>query len=70
MTESMSVTTIFRRLGFAPSRQAQAVQTQLSGVNLDAEAVQVMELQKGYDAAGKMVSVIDSLTNTLVNMVT
>jgi flagellar hook-associated protein 1 FlgK len=50
--------------------QAQAVQTQLSGVNLDAEAVQVMELQKGYDAAGKMVSVIDSLTNMLVGMVT
>ena len=33
------------------------------------EAVQVMELQKGYQAAGKMVSVIDSLTSTLINMV-
>jgi flagellar hook-associated protein 1 FlgK len=50
--------------------QAQAVQTQISGVNLDSEAVQVMELQKGYDAAGKMVSVIDSLTSMLINMVT
>ena len=50
--------------------QAQAVQTQISGVSLDAEAVQVMELQKGYDAAGKMVSVIDSLTDMLINMVT
>jgi flagellar hook-associated protein 1 FlgK len=50
--------------------QAQAVQTQISGVNLDAEALQVLELQKGYDAAGKMVSVIDQLTSVLINMVT
>jgi flagellar hook-associated protein 1 FlgK len=50
--------------------QAQALQTQISGVSLDQEAIQVMELQKGYEAAGKMVTVIDSLTSTLINMVT
>jgi flagellar hook-associated protein 1 FlgK len=50
--------------------QAQALQTQISGVSLDQEAITVMELQKGYEAAGKMVTVIDSLTNTLINMVT
>ena len=49
--------------------QAQAVQTQISGVSLDAEAALVMQLQQGYDAAGKMVSVIGSLANTLINMV-
>jgi flagellar hook-associated protein 1 len=49
--------------------QAQALQTQISGVSLDQEAIQVMELQKGYEAAGKMVTVIDSLTSTLINMV-
>ena len=49
--------------------QAQAVQTQLSGVSLDAEAVKVLELQKGYSAVGKMVSVIDSLATALVNMI-
>jgi flagellar hook-associated protein 1 FlgK len=48
--------------------QAQAIQTQISGVSLDAEAVNVMELQKGYQAAGKMVSVIDSLAQTLLDM--
>lgn len=48
--------------------QAQSLQTQISGVSLDAEAVQVMQLQKGYDAAGKMVSVIDQLSTTLINM--
>jgi flagellar hook-associated protein 1 FlgK len=49
--------------------QAQSLQTQISGVSLDAEAVQVMELQKGYDAAGKMVSVIDQMASTLISMV-
>ena len=50
--------------------QAQGVQTQISGVSLDAEAVQVLELQKSYSAVGKMVTVVDSLTSTLINMVT
>jgi flagellar hook-associated protein 1 len=48
--------------------QAQAVQTQISGVSLNAQAVQVTELQQGYDAAGKLVSVIDSLATDLMNM--
>ena len=48
--------------------QAQAVQTQISGVSLNAEAIQVTELQQGYDAAGKLVSVIDSLATDLMNM--
>lgn len=45
------------------------MQTQISGVNLNAEAVNVQELQEGYQAAGKMVSVVDNLTQTLLNMV-
>jgi flagellar hook-associated protein 1 FlgK len=49
--------------------QAQAVQTQISGVNLDAQAVDVQQLQEGYEAAGKMVSVIDDLAQTLLNMI-
>jgi flagellar hook-associated protein 1 FlgK len=49
--------------------QSRTLQTQVSGVSLDAEAVQVMELQKGYQAASKMVTVIDSLAQTLINMV-
>ena len=50
--------------------QAQAFQTQVSGVSLDAEAVNVLQLQEGYQAAGKMVSVIDGLAQTLINMAT
>ena len=49
--------------------QAQAAQDSISGVSLDAEAVQVLQLEKGYQAAGKMVSVIDSLTSTLISMI-
>jgi flagellar hook-associated protein 1 FlgK len=49
--------------------QAQAVQNQFSGVSLDAEAALVLQLQQGYDAAGKMVSVVDSLATTLISMV-
>jgi flagellar hook-associated protein 1 len=49
--------------------QAQAIQTQISGVNLDASAAQVLQLQQDYDAVGKMVTVIDSLSSTLINMI-
>jgi flagellar hook-associated protein 1 FlgK len=49
--------------------QAHAFQDQVSGVSLDAEAIQVLELQRGYQAASKMVSVVDTLTQTLINMV-
>ena len=49
--------------------QAQAVQTQISGISLNAEAVQVVELQQGYDAAVNLVGVIDSLASTLMSMI-
>ena len=49
--------------------QAKAVRTQVSGVSLDEEAVRVMELQRGYQAISKMLTVIDGLTDTLINMV-
>jgi flagellar hook-associated protein 1 FlgK len=49
--------------------QAQAMQTQIEGVSLNAEAAMVMQLQQGYDAAGKMVSVIGSLATDLINMI-
>ena len=48
--------------------QSQSLQTQVSGVSLDAEAAEVLQLQQGYQAAGKMVSVIDTLADTLLNM--
>jgi len=49
--------------------QSRSLQTQVSGVSLDAEAAQVLQLQQGYQAAGKMVSVINTLSDALLNMV-
>jgi flagellar hook-associated protein 1 len=48
--------------------QSRSLQTQVSGVSLDAEAAQVLQLQQGYAAAGKMVSVINTLADVLLNM--
>ena len=48
--------------------QAQSIRTQISGVSLDQEATAVLELQRGYQAASKMVSVIDTLTQSLIDM--
>jgi len=49
--------------------QARAVRTQVSGVSLNEEAINVMELQRGYQAISKMITVINGLTETLINMV-
>ncbi|MDP8989265.1 MAG: flagellar hook-associated protein FlgK [Acidobacteriota bacterium] len=48
--------------------QSRTLQTQISGISLDAEAAQVLQLQQGYQAASKMVSVINTLSDALLNM--
>ena len=48
--------------------QSRSLQTQVSGISLDAEAAQVLQLQQGYQAATKMVSVINTLADSLLNM--
>ena len=48
---------------------ADALRQQLSGVSLDEEAVRVVELQRSYQAASKIVSVVDELTQTLLGLV-
>ncbi|HLK21804.1 MAG TPA: flagellar hook-associated protein FlgK [Bryobacteraceae bacterium] len=49
--------------------QAKSLQQQASGVNLDEEAIRLVQLQSSYQAASKVVTVIDQLTQTLMNMV-
>lgn len=39
----------------------------LSGVNLDEEASSMMTLQRGYQASARFISVINQLTDQLVN---
>ncbi len=49
--------------------QAQTQRTATSGVDLNAEAAKLMQFQQAYQAVGKMVSVLDGLTDTVMNMV-
>lgn len=43
-------------------------QTQISGVSLDEEALQIMQFQHSYQAAAKFISTIDQLFTTLMNV--
>ena len=49
--------------------QAKSLQQQLSGVDINEEAIRLVQLQSSYQAASKVVTVIDELTQTLMNMV-
>jgi flagellar hook-associated protein 1 len=48
--------------------QAQNLQTQLSGVSLDTEATNLIQFQKGYDASAKLVTVLDQITQSTIEM--
>jgi len=48
--------------------QAQNVRAELSGVDINVEATKLLQLQKGFQAAGQVMSVINSLTETLLGM--
>ena len=49
--------------------QAENLRQQLSGVSLDEEAVNLVQLQSAYGAVSKVVTVVDQLTQTLMTMV-
>jgi flagellar hook-associated protein 1 len=49
--------------------QAQTLRQQVSGVSLDEEAENLMEFQRSYEAISKMIEVLNSVTDTLMNMV-
>ena len=49
--------------------QAQSLQQQVSGVSLDEEATRLVQLQSSYDAASKLVTVIDDTLQTLIDMI-
>ena len=50
------------------STQAQSLRSQLSGVSLDAEAVRLTEFQKAYGASAKLISVLDAITQTTLDI--
>lgn len=49
--------------------QARNMRAQISAVSLDDEAALMMQIQRQYQAAGKVIGVLDSLTETLISMV-
>lgn len=49
--------------------QAQSLQQQVSGVSIDEEATRLVQLQSSYDAASKIVTVIDETLQTLLTSI-
>src|SRR5579883_557686 len=49
--------------------QAQQIRQQETGVNLDAEAAKLLQFQQAYQAVAKVVTVMNDLTQTVINMI-
>ena len=49
--------------------QADNLRQQSSGVDLNQEAIRVLQFQQAYNAASKMVSVLNDLTNTIITAI-
>ncbi len=50
--------------------QATNLRTQLSGVSLDTEAVNLIQFQKAYDATAKLVTVLNDIAQSTLDMLT
>jgi flagellar hook-associated protein 1 len=48
--------------------QAQSLRQQVSGVSLDEEAENLLQYQRAYDAISKMVGVLNTLSQTVINL--
>jgi len=48
--------------------QAQSARSAVQGVSLDTEAAKLLQFQQSYEAVAKMVSTLNSLTTSLMNM--
>lgn len=48
--------------------QAQNLRSELSGVDISVEATKLLQLQKGFQAAGQVMSVLNSLNETVLGM--
>jgi flagellar hook-associated protein FlgK len=45
------------------------VRDQISGVSLDAEAIKLIEFQRGYQAAARVLAVLSDLTDKTIQMI-
>ena len=50
--------------------QTQALRDQASGVSLDDQAVLLLQFQKGYDATAQLLTTLNNIATTTVNMIT
>ena len=48
--------------------QAEAFRDRLSGVSLNEEALSLLEYQRAYEASARMVTVLDEMLQTAVNL--
>ncbi len=48
--------------------QTKAMRDQISGVSLDQQAIALSQFQKSYEAAARMVTVLDQITQTTIDM--
>lgn len=49
--------------------QARSLREQVSGVSLDDEAAHLIQIQRAYQAAGKLLTVLDQLTSTVIELI-
>jgi flagellar hook-associated protein 1 FlgK len=49
--------------------QAKNLRQQLSGVSIDEQAINLVQLQSSYQAVSKVINIVDQLTQSLMNMV-
>lgn len=49
--------------------QAQSLRQESSGIDLNEEATKVLEFQRSYQAASKLMSVIDQMVQTVINLI-
>jgi flagellar hook-associated protein 1 len=50
--------------------QAKNLRDQASGVSIDEEAAHLIQIQRAYQASGKMLTVLDELTTTVIGLIT
>jgi flagellar hook-associated protein 1 FlgK len=50
--------------------QATQARASASGVDLNVEAAQLLQFQQAYQAAGQLITTINNLNDTLINMMT
>lgn len=49
--------------------QSNSIREQISGVNLDEEAAHLVELQRGYQASAKLLTVLTEMTDTIIGLI-